>query len=104
MDGTMAETFTRKISIRIAAWVSDCVEASLLLPSLAPLTKFLQELHSCDRYISRSPAMVQKKSPVIIIGGGPAGAAAALYLLRKGIIPVIVECDAHPRFHVGESL
>jgi 1H-pyrrole-2-carbonyl-[peptidyl-carrier protein] brominase len=48
--------------------------------------------------------MVHKKHPVIIIGGGPAGAAAALYLLRKGITPVIVERDVHPRFHVGESL
>src|ERR1051326_780595 len=48
--------------------------------------------------------MVHKKHPVIIIGGGPAGAAGALYLLRKGITPVIVERDVHPRFHVGESL
>ncbi len=48
--------------------------------------------------------MATKKHPVIIIGGGPAGAAAALYLLRKGIAPIIVERDVHPRFHVGESL
>ena len=48
--------------------------------------------------------MPQKKHPVIILGGGPAGAGAALYLLRRGITPVIVERDHHPRFHVGESL
>src|SRR5690349_15386787 len=48
--------------------------------------------------------MVNKKHPVIIIGGGPAGAAMALYLLRKGITPIIVEREAHPRYHVGESL
>ncbi len=48
--------------------------------------------------------MSQKKYPVIILGGGPAGAGTALYLLRRGITPIIVERDNHPRFHVGESL
>ncbi|MBA3727136.1 MAG: FAD-dependent monooxygenase [Armatimonadetes bacterium] len=48
--------------------------------------------------------MAHKKHPVIIVGGGPAGAAAAMYLLRQGIIPVILERARHPRYHVGESL
>ncbi|MGI8890483.1 MAG: NAD(P)/FAD-dependent oxidoreductase [Chthoniobacterales bacterium] len=48
--------------------------------------------------------MSRKTYPVIIIGGGPAGAATALYLLRLGITPVIIERSSHPRFHVGESL
>ncbi|CAN5523126.1 NAD(P)/FAD-dependent oxidoreductase [soil metagenome] len=48
--------------------------------------------------------MPRKNYPVVIIGGGPAGTATALYLLRMGITPVIVERSAHPRFHVGESL
>ena len=48
--------------------------------------------------------MAHKKHAVIILGGGPAGAATAMYLLRKGITPVIVERDHHPRYHVGESL
>jgi len=48
--------------------------------------------------------MAHKKHPVIILGGGPAGAATALYLLQKGITPLIVERDHHPRYHVGESL
>ena len=48
--------------------------------------------------------MPAKKHAVIILGGGPAGAAAAMYLLRQGITPVIIERADHPRFHVGESL
>ena len=48
--------------------------------------------------------MAHKKHPVVILGGGPAGAATAMYLLRHGITPVIVERDDHPRYHVGESL
>ena len=48
--------------------------------------------------------MPSKRHPVVILGGGPAGAATAMYLLRQGITPVIVERDDHPRYHVGESL
>lgn len=48
--------------------------------------------------------MAHKKHPVIILGGGPAGAATAMYFLRLGITPVIVERSDHPRYHVGESL
>lgn len=45
-----------------------------------------------------------KKREVIIIGGGPGGAATALYLIQSGIKPLIVERQAFPRFHIGESL
>jgi 1H-pyrrole-2-carbonyl-[peptidyl-carrier protein] brominase len=48
--------------------------------------------------------MAQKKHPVIIVGGGPAGAVTAMYLLRRGIRPVIVERDIFPRYHVGETM
>jgi flavin-dependent dehydrogenase len=41
---------------------------------------------------------------VLIIGGGPAGATAAAFLAMKGRDVVLVEKDAHPRFHIGESL
>src|SRR3954466_1938830 len=44
------------------------------------------------------------KIDVLIIGGGPGGAAAAMFLIRQGIIPVILEQDEFPRFHIGESL
>lgn len=45
-----------------------------------------------------------KKRQVIILGGGPAGSATALHLLRAGIQPLIIEKQAFPRFHIGESL
>lgn len=41
---------------------------------------------------------------VLIIGGGPAGATAAAFLAMKGRDVVLVEKEAHPRFHIGESL
>jgi FADH2-dependent halogenase len=44
------------------------------------------------------------KTDVLIIGGGPGGSAAAMFLLREGIAPVILEQEPFPRFHIGESL
>src|SRR4029079_19759549 len=44
------------------------------------------------------------KTDVLIIGGGPGGAAAAMFLLREGITPIILEQEEFPRFHIGESL
>jgi flavin-dependent dehydrogenase len=44
------------------------------------------------------------KTDVSIIGGGPGGSAAAMFLLREGITPVILEQEEFPRFHIGESL
>ena len=44
------------------------------------------------------------KTDVLIIGGGPAGATAAMFLLREGIKPVIVEAETFPRYHIGESM
>lgn len=41
---------------------------------------------------------------VIIIGGGPAGATAAAALARGDRSVVLLERDALPRFHIGESL
>src|SRR5438874_345743 len=41
---------------------------------------------------------------VLIIGGWPGGAAAAMFLLKEGIKPIILEQEEFPRFHIGESM
>jgi len=41
---------------------------------------------------------------VVIIGGGPAGSTAAIVLAKAGIDVCVLEKDAHPRFHIGESI
>jgi flavin-dependent dehydrogenase len=44
------------------------------------------------------------KRDVVIVGGGPAGSVCAMFLLRQGITPLIVEAETFPRYHIGESL
>jgi 1H-pyrrole-2-carbonyl-[peptidyl-carrier protein] brominase len=66
--------------------------------------KAIIDAQKLSKFQFLAPAMPHKKYPVIILGGGPAGACTAMYLLRRGIKPVIVERDVFPRFHVGESL
>ena len=41
---------------------------------------------------------------VLVIGGGPAGSTAAALLAVQGRDVVLLEKEAHPRFHIGESL
>ncbi|HKX26129.1 MAG TPA: NAD(P)/FAD-dependent oxidoreductase [Blastocatellia bacterium] len=44
------------------------------------------------------------KTDVLIVGGGPSGSASAMFLIREGIKPVIVEAETFPRYHIGESM
>ena len=44
------------------------------------------------------------ETDVVIIGGGPAGCTAAALLARNGWNVTLLEREAHPRFHIGESL
>jgi 1H-pyrrole-2-carbonyl-[peptidyl-carrier protein] brominase len=44
------------------------------------------------------------KTDVAILGGGPGGSAAAMFLLRQGIKPLIIEGEKFPRYHIGESM
>ncbi|MFC3127534.1 NAD(P)/FAD-dependent oxidoreductase [Pseudoroseomonas globiformis] len=41
---------------------------------------------------------------VLVIGGGPAGSTAAALLAKAGRSVILAEKEAHPRFHIGESL
>ncbi|MCA9683344.1 MAG: FAD-dependent oxidoreductase [Myxococcales bacterium] len=41
---------------------------------------------------------------VVVVGGGPAGSATAMLLAQRGISVLVLERDAFPRYHIGESL
>lgn len=48
--------------------------------------------------------MNSQTSDVVVIGAGPAGATTAALLADKGHRVLVLEKDAFPRYHVGESL
>ena len=48
--------------------------------------------------------MTSNRFDVLVIGGGPAGSTISALLAERGEVVLLVEKDAHPRFHIGESL
>ncbi len=48
--------------------------------------------------------MESRTTQLLVIGGGPAGATVATLAAKAGVEVILVEADAHPRAHVGESL
>jgi len=44
------------------------------------------------------------KTDVAIIGAGPGGTACALALAQRGIESALIEKEAFPRYHIGESM
>jgi flavin-dependent dehydrogenase len=57
-----------------------------------------------DKSATLLPAGASDPCDVLIIGGGPGGSTAAALIADKGKDVVLLEKDAHPRFHIGESL
>ena len=41
---------------------------------------------------------------LLVLGGGPAGSTLAALAAKEGLRVLVLEADAHPRVHVGESL
>jgi FADH2-dependent halogenase/halogenation protein CepH len=48
--------------------------------------------------------MAEKTYDAIVIGGGPAGAVCAAALAKQGRSVLVLERQAFPRFHIGESM
>ncbi|CAO5251259.1 NAD(P)/FAD-dependent oxidoreductase [Frankia sp. AgKG'84/4] len=48
--------------------------------------------------------MTSTSVDVVVIGAGPAGSVASVVLARQGRSVVLLEREAEPRFHIGESL
>ncbi|KAL0960651.1 hypothetical protein HGRIS_005680 [Hohenbuehelia grisea] len=51
-----------------------------------------------------SSKVVPTHTQVLVIGGGPAGSYSAAILAREGFSVTLLEAQAFPRYHIGESM
>jgi flavin-dependent dehydrogenase len=49
-------------------------------------------------------SQIPSKTQILVIGGGPSGSYGSTCLAREGFQVTLLEADAFPRYHVGESL
>ena len=54
--------------------------------------------------VNRVPGMDSTDFDLLVIGGGPGGSTAAAFARKEGLSVCLVEREAFPRFHIGESL
>lgn len=54
--------------------------------------------------VGQPMATIREHYDVIVVGAGPAGSATAMLLAQQGRSVLLIEKDAFPRYHVGESL
>ncbi len=71
--------------------------AAVISPPADPVRARTEEAPAASAALDATP-------DVLIVGGGPAGSTAAILLARQGWKVTLLEKDAHPRFHIGESL
>jgi flavin-dependent dehydrogenase len=56
------------------------------------------------RAVAPAARGIPERTTVLVVGGGPAGSMAAASLAREGIDVTLLEKEAQPRYHIGESL
>lgn len=63
-----------------------------------------EQAYASAARLSSEVAAHAERFDVVVIGGGPGGASTATILAERGLKVLILERQAFPRFHTGESL